>query len=224
VSDLARLLLVEDDDSLRASLADALRSCGFTVLALPDGATLLDSVATFLPDAAILDIGLGDGPDGFELAQTLRQHASCSIVFLTARDGLQDRLQGFEIGADDYIVKPFAFAELLARVRAVLRRSGRLATQVIEIRDLIFDEQNHTAVRGGQKLELTQTEFELLRVFAREPNKAFSKPQLLSLVWDFDEYDPNLVEVHVSALRKKMEARGPRMIHTVRGVGYELRA
>ena len=223
MAELARLLVIEDDDTLRESLADALRSVGFTVEAKGDGTSVLESLKTFRPDAALLDIGLNDGPDGFAIATQLRQHASMSIIFMTARDALDDRLQGFEVGADDYIVKPFAFAELLARVRAVLRRSGRLATAVIELRDLIVDEQHHTAVRAGVELELTQTEFDLLSVFAREPNRVFSKPQLLSLVWNFDEYDPNLVEVHVSALRKKMEAKGPRLIHTVRGVGYELR-
>lgn len=224
MSEAARLLVIEDDEALRDSLTDALQSTGFTVHALPDGVGALESLKTFKPDAAIVDIGLGDdSPDGFEVAEQLRKHDSLSVIFLTARDGLDDRLRGFEIGADDYMIKPFALAELLARVRAVLRRSGRLASKVIELRDLIVDEQNHSVVRGGEELVLTQTEFELLCVFAREPNKVFSKQQLLALVWHFDEYDPNLVEVHLSALRRKMEAHGPRLIHTVRGSGYELR-
>jgi DNA-binding response OmpR family regulator len=223
MAEFARLLVIEDDDALRDSLSDALRSVGFTVLAMPDGLALADVLRNFRPDAALLDIGLTRGPDGFALAEQIRAHASISVIFLTAADALDDRLRGFALGADDYVVKPFAFAEVLARVRAVLKRSGGLASQVIELRDLIFDEQNHIVVRGDVELELTQTEFELLAVFAREPNRVFSKPQLLSLVWDFAEYDPNLVEVHVSALRRKMEACGPRLIHTVRGVGYELR-
>jgi len=221
---LARLLLVEDDGALREAMTAALESCGFVVRAEPNGLDINEVVARFRPDAAILDVALGAGPDGFEIAAQIRQLASVPIIFSTAADALDDRLRGFELGADDYIVKPFAIAELLARIRAVLRRSDRLASPTIQVRDLIVDEANRLAIRDGADLELTQTEFELLSVFVRSPDRVFSKPQLLSLVWHFDEYDPNLVEVHLSALRRKMETRGVRLIHTVRGAGYELRS
>jgi DNA-binding response OmpR family regulator len=145
------------------------------------------------------------------------------VIFLTAADALQDRLTGFEAGGDDYVVKPFAMAELLARVRALLRRSGRLDSPVIEIRDLLIDDSAKQAFRSGASLDLTPTEFELLSVLARSPNEVYSKGQLLSQVWGFDAYDPNLVEVHMSALRRKLEAHGPRLVHTVRGRGYVFR-
>ena len=220
---LTRVLLVEDDDTLRDSIAVALEACGFLVRAEGDGTALDDVVETFRPDVAILDIMLGTGPTGFDLAGRLRQISGVPVIFSTAADSLDDRLRGFELGADDYIVKPFAVAELLARLRAILRRSDRLASSTWEVRDLVVDESNRVAIRDGVTLDLTRTEFELLCVFVRAPDQVFSKPQLLSLVWRFDEYDPNLVEVHLSALRKKLEAHGSRLIHTVRGQGYELR-
>ncbi len=218
-----RVLLVEDDDALRDSVVSALSAVGFTVAAQADGSSIPAIVDNFRPDVAVLDIRLPTAPDGFEVAAFLRRSAGIPVIFVTAADALEDRLRGFEVGADDYLVKPFALAELLARLRAVLRRSGRLASSTLEVRDVVVDEANRIALRGGADLKLTQTEFELLCVFARSPGRVFSKPQLLSLVWRFDEYDPNLVEVHISALRRKMELAGPRLIHTVRGAGYEMR-
>lgn len=219
-----RALLIEDDLSVREAVAIAFEGLGFVVRAQPTGEDLADTVQEFRPDVAIIDIQLPTGPDGFELARQVISLAGVPVVFLTAADGLDDRLAGFEAGGDDYIVKPFAMAELLARVRAVLRRSGRLQSPVVEIRDLLIDDNAKQAVRGGQVLDLTPTEFELLSVLARAPNQVFSKGQLLSQIWGFDSYDPNLVEVHVSALRRKLDTNGPRLVHTLRGRGYVFRA
>jgi DNA-binding response OmpR family regulator len=218
----ARVLVVEDDVALRDGISAALRGGGYEVRAEADGREIARVAEQFRPDLGVLDVRLPAGPDGFVLGAELRRSAGIPILFLTAADGLEDRLRGFEVGADDYLVKPFALAEFLARVRAVLRRSGRLSSPSREVRDLVVDEAHRVALRGGVLLELTNTEFELLCAFARSPGTVFSKAQLLSLVWGFDEYDVNLVEVHVSALRRKMDALGPRLIHTVRGAGYVL--
>jgi DNA-binding response OmpR family regulator len=133
-------------------------------------------------------------------------------------------LRGFDLGADDYVVKPFAIAELVARVKAVLRRSGRLVSTTIEVRDLVLDETTRTALRAGELVALTPLEFDLLVILAKNPDKVFSKRQLLALVWGFTDFDANLVEVHVSALRRKLEVHGPRMIETARNAGYVLRS
>jgi DNA-binding response OmpR family regulator len=219
----SRLLLVEDDMAVREAVSIAFEGLGFTVLALVTGETLEQAVEEFRPDIAILDVMLPAGPDGFELARRIVTMSGIPVIFLTAADALEDRLSGFDAGGDDYVVKPFAMAELLARVRALLRRSGRLDSPVIEIRDLLIDDSTKQAFRSGTSLELTPTEFELLSVLARSPSEVYSKGQLLSQVWGFDAYDPNLVEVHMSALRRKLEANGPRLVHTVRGRGYVFR-
>ncbi len=219
----SRALLIEDDLSVREAVAIAFEGLGFLVRASATGEALADSIQEFRPDVAIIDLQLPSGPDGFELARQVISMAGIPVVFLTASDGLDDRLAGFEAGGDDYIVKPFAMAELLARVRAVLRRSGRLQSPVIEVRDLLIDDNAKLAMRDGVLLDLTPTEFELLSVLVRTPNHVFSKGQLLSQIWGFDSYDPNLVEVHVSALRRKLDALGPRLVHTVRSRGYVFR-
>jgi two-component system OmpR family response regulator len=222
-STASRALLIEDDRSVREAVAIAFEGLGFMVKAQTTGEGLAEIVQEFRPDVAIIDIQLPAGPDGFQIARQVIALAGVPVVFLTAADGLDDRLAGFEAGGDDYIVKPFAMAELLARVRAVLRRSGRLHSPVLEIRDLLIDDNAKVAVRAGVVLELTPTEFELLSVLARSPNQVFSKGQLLSQIWGFDSYDPNLVEVHVSALRRKLDAHGPRLVHTMRSRGYVFR-
>ncbi|GAA2011426.1 response regulator transcription factor [Nakamurella flavida] len=219
----ARVLLVEDDETLRTVVADALRDNGYVVATLADGERVLEVVSGHRPDLAILDVML-PGRSGFELARVLRGEADIPVVFVTARDGVDDRLTGFDLGADDYLVKPFELAELLARVRAVLRRSGRLSASVIQVSDLVVDEDAGVVVRAGRPVDLTATELRLLTYLARNRGRVLSKTQILTQVWGYDAYDPNLVEAFVSGLRRKMEVHGDRLIHTVRGIGYRLSA
>jgi two-component system, OmpR family, response regulator len=229
-----RVLLVEDDAALRDAVSSALSGDGYTVHAEPDGTRIRQVAADFRPDLATLDVRLPQGPSGLSIARLLRDgdgdghghvsHAQLPIIFLTAADTTADRLAGFAAGADDYLAKPFAMAELLARVRALLRRAGKLTSEVWHVGDLVVDEADRTLHRNGTTIELTRTEFDLLAELGRRPGRVLSKTQLLGSVWGFASHDPNVVEVHVSALRRKLEAHGPRLIHTVRGSGYRLRA
>jgi len=179
---------------------------------------------TFRPDLAIVDVRLPPGPDDLALARHLRTVDDLPIIFVTAADAPHERLAGFAAGGDDYLIKPFLMAELLARVGALLRRSGRLRSNLLGLGDLVIDEDARTVVRAGALVALTPTEFDLLLALARHQRKVLSKLQLLSQVWGYEAYDPNLVEVHISALRRKLEAHGPRIVHTVRGTGYVARA
>lgn len=219
-----RVLLVEDDPPIRSAVEVALRSEGYEVRAEADGTLLQQVNAHFRPDLAVLDVRLPVGPDGYSMAGLLRRAGGIPLLFLTAADSVDDRLAGFRAGADDYLIKPFSMAELLARVQALLRRSGRLTSSTQQVGDLAVDDDARTVVRAGRPLDLTRTEYELLAMLMSHTGKVLSKTQLLTQVWGFDAYDPNLVEVHMSALRRKLEAAGPRLIHTVRGAGYVLRA
>jgi len=219
----ARVLLLEDEATIREAVIAALHDAGYVVHAAADGADLDATVEAFRPDLAIFDVMLPT-TDGFTLARRLRRTRDVPIVFLTARDAAGDRLRGFDAGGDDYLVKPFVMEELLARVRAVLRRSGRTSSDVVEVADLVVDEGAGWAMRHGQRIELTATELRLLGYLARHRGRVLSKLQILTQVWGYEDYDPNVVEVHVSALRRKLEAAGPRLIHTERGLGYVLRA
>ncbi len=212
-----RVAVIEDEDAVRDAVVRALRGEGFLVASFGDGVEAAEILAQ-APDLAVLDVMLGT-VDGFALASELRARRDLPVVFLTARDSVADRIAGFRLGADDYLVKPFALEELLARVRAVLRRSGR-NTAAIEAGDVLVDEVAATAIRAGSPLELTATELRLLAFLVRHRGATLSKDQLLTQVWGYDAYDPNLVEVHVSALRRKLEQHGPRVVHTVRGIGY----
>ncbi|WP_375386852.1 response regulator transcription factor [uncultured Amnibacterium sp.] len=218
----ARVLVVEDDPLIRESVAAALGRAGLACLAVPDGSGLAAAAADFRPDLALLDVSLPGPADGFALARALRRERDVAVVFVTARDSGNDRLAGFGLGADDYVVKPFVMEELIARVRAVLRRLGRVPA-TLDLGDLTIDERSSEAVRAGTLLDLTATEYRLLVHLAHERGRILSKTQLLTQVWGYDDYDPNLVEVHVSALRRKLEPHGPRILHTVRGFGYVLR-
>jgi len=211
---------VEDDDSLALALGQGLRRAGYDPLVVPDGTDLTRLVEDWHPDVALLDVSLPAGPDGFDLARWVRATIGIPVLFVTAADALADRLAGFDAGADDYLVKPFALAELLARIQVALRRVGRLTSPVVEVRDLVLDEYERTVTRSGRPIPVTPTEFNLLMVLARNAGRVLSKGQLLSSVWGFEEYDPNLVEVHVSALRRKIDRDGPSLIRTERGRGY----
>ena len=218
----ARVLIVEDEAPIRDALAVAYRQAGFDTRALPDGGRFEEQVDSYRPDLVVLDVMLPDR-NGFELAAALRARTDCAVLFLTARDELDDRLQGFAVGADDYVAKPFAVAEVLARSGAALRRLGRLPA-TMQVGDLVLDEAAAVASRGDAVLDLTGTEWRLLAYLATNRGRTMSKTQILTQVWGYEDYDPNLVEVHVSALRRKIEVHGPRLIHTVRGLGYVLKA
>jgi len=215
--------VVEDDELLRSVIAGSLRDAGHLVATSADGASAEAVAAGFGPDLALLDVML-PGRSGFEVARALRGGSDLPVIFVTALDGVDDRLTGFGLGADDYLVKPFAVAELLARVNAVLRRSGRSSAQLLVIGDLMIDEDAGIVRRAGLDLDLTATERRLLVYLAHHRGRVLSKTQILSQVWGYDAYDPNLVEAFISALRRKLELHGPRLIHTVRGVGYRLTA
>jgi two-component system, OmpR family, response regulator len=204
-----RVLFVEDEQSIRLAVEASLQGEGYHVRAEANGSAIEAVAAEFRPDLAILDVRLPVGPDGHTLARRLRSQSQLPVLFLSA--------------ADDYLVKPFAMAELLARVDALLRRAGSLSTSVMEIGDVLIDEKACTVVRGGTPIELTHIERQLLTLLARHRGQVMSKEQLLRQVWGFDGHDTNLVEVHVSSLRRKLEAHGPRIVHTMRGMGYLLR-
>ena len=219
-----RIVIVEDDAPIRSALDVALRGEGYTVLALSEGTDLLAATDGFKPDLAVLDVRLHVGPDGLTLARQLHRRSALPILFLTAADAVEDRLAGFDAGGDDYLIKPFSMAELLARVRSLLKRAGRLESATWQVGDLVVDDGARSVVRSGLTLELTRTEYDLLAALIRHVGRVLSKTQLLTQVWGFDAYDTNLVEVHMSALRRKLEQAGPRIVHTVRGSGYVLRA
>jgi two-component system, OmpR family, response regulator len=218
----ARVLVVEDDHALREAVSSSLTTQGYEVCELSDGRRLEDTVAVFRPDVAVVDVGLPAGPDGFSVGAQLCA-ASVPVVFVTAADALEDRLRGFAVGADDYLVKPFALAELLVRLGVVLRRAGWVDEASWTVGDLVVDGTRRVVTRSGCHVELTRTEFDLLAVLTRSTGVTFSKMRLLSLVWGFDGFAENLVEVHISALRRKLEAHGARLIHTERGEGYVVR-
>ena len=218
-----RVLFIEDDEAVRNALAIELRAAGYVVQAEVDGSSLEELAEGFRPDIAILDVML-PGRSGFDLAHVLRNKSDLPILFLTAKDAVSSRLAGFSAGADDYVIKPVAVEELLARLRALLRRSGRLEAEVLEVGDLILDEPARVVRRGDTMLELTPIEFQLLGFLMRNRGVVLSRLQIMSQVWGYEEHDPNLVPVHMGNLRRKLEASGPRLIHTIRGHGYVLRA
>ncbi|MBB5956113.1 DNA-binding response OmpR family regulator [Saccharothrix tamanrassetensis] len=222
MSTAARVLVIEDAEAIGAAVSSALRDAGYQVQVRPDGRDLEGELARFRPDLVVLDVML-PGRDGFVLLEVIRRTSGAGVVMLTARDGVSDRLRGLDRGADDYVVKPFVLAELVARVSAVLRRLGRTPSTV-QIGDLVVDADSAVVLRGDATVELTATELRLLRYLAAQRGRVVGKTQILTAVWGYEDYDPNLVEVHVSALRRKLEEHGPRLLHTVRGLGYVLRA
>lgn len=220
----ARILVVEDDPPIRHALEAVLRSEGYEVKAEADGRQVSKVAEDFTPDLAILDVRLPTGPGGFSICRRLRDGGDVPIMFLTAAGSIDERVEGFAAGGDDYLIKPYEARELLARVEALLRRSGRLRPAVLRVGDLVIDTEAETVSYAGTTLALTPTEYRLLLALAQHRGQVLSKVQLLTRVWAADFFDTNLVQVHVSSLRRKLEAVGPRIIHTVRATGYVLRA
>lgn len=217
----ARVLVIEDDETIREAVSSALRDTGLTLEAMADGEELEAALRTYRPAVVVLDWML-PGRDGPQLSRVIRQRGDAGVIMLTARDGVDDRLRGFSAGIDDYVPKPFAMAELVARVRALLGRLGATPT-TIRVGDLVVDESAASASRSGVPLPRTATEFRLLAYLAAQRGRVVSGTQILTQVWGYDDYSDNLVHAHISALRRKMEANGPRLVHTVRGLGYILR-
>ncbi|OBF78758.1 DNA-binding response regulator [Mycobacterium sp. 852002-51613_SCH5001154] len=215
-----RVLVVEDSETIREMVSEALTDVGYHTVGRCDGDGLEEALDGLRPDLVVLDVML-PGRDGFDLIGVIRDWGDVGIVLITARDGLEDRLRGLDGGADDYVIKPFELAELVSRVGAVLRRRGRLP-QIVQIGDLMLDADAGVAARAGRRLDLTATELRLLAFLVEQRGRIVSAGQILNAVWGYDAYDPNLVQVHVSGLRRKLEAHGPRILHTVRGIGYRL--
>jgi DNA-binding response OmpR family regulator len=216
-----RVLVIEDSETIREMVCEALADAGYHIDARADGDGLEQALDGFRPDLVVLDVMLPGRRDGFSLIDVVLGWGDVGIVMITARDGLSDRLRGLNGGADDYVVKPFELAELVSRVGAVLRRRGRLPA-VVQTGDLMVDVDAGLAARDGQRLDLTATELRLLAFLVEQRGRIVSARQILTAVWGYDAYDPNLVQVHISGLRRKLEAHGPRIVHTVRGIGYRL--
>jgi two-component system response regulator MprA len=219
-----RILVIDDDRKITAALRRGLTYNGFEVEVANEGAEGLARARAIKPDLIVLDI-LMPGLNGLDVTRQLREDSDVPILMLTARDALEDRVLGLETGADDYLVKPFAFAELLARIRALLRRRQADAPAVLRFEDLEMDTVAREAHRAGQPVALTAKEYDLLELFLRNPRRVLNRELILERVWGFDsEVDTHVLEVYVGYLRQKLEAGGaPRLIQTVRGVGYVLR-
>jgi two-component system, OmpR family, response regulator MprA len=220
----ARVLVVEDDRPIAEVLQRSLRMEGYDVRTSGDGREALDAAHAFLPDLVVLDLGL-PGLDGIEVARRLRAHDDTPILMLTARDALEARVEGLDSGADDYLVKPFERRELLARMRALLRRRPPRGAAPLVTGDLMLNPDTHDVRRGERRVDLTQREFELLEYMMRNERIVVSRQRLLDEVWGYDPFSlTNTIEVFISNLRKKLEADGePRLLHTIRGAGYVLR-
>ena len=220
-----RILVVEDDQEIAQVLQRSLRLEGYDVRLAADGVQALDDVQAFAPDLIVLDLGL-PRLDGIDVARRLREDGDdVPILMLTARDALESRVEGLDVGADDYLVKPFERQELLARMRALLRRRPPRGMAPLRVADLMLNPDTHEVQRGERKIDLTQREFELLEYLMRNERLVISRQKLLDEVWGYDPFSiTNTIEVFVSNLRRKLEADGePRLLHTVRGAGYVLR-
>jgi two-component system OmpR family response regulator len=224
----ARLLVVEDEPNILELLSASLRHAGFEVATAADGTAALAAVRRTRPDLMVLDVMM-PGLDGFEVVRRVRSEGErFPVLFLTARDSKEDTVTGLTVGGDDYVTKPFSLDELVARIRALLRRAGYApATEpshVIEFADIQLDEDAHEVTKSGELVELSPTEFNLLRFLMENAGRVLSKAQILDHVWHYDfGGDANVVESYVSHLRRKVDTTEPRLLHTVRGVGYVLR-
>jgi two-component system, OmpR family, response regulator len=223
-----RAVVVDDEDSLTDLLSIALRYEGWDVRLASDGQRAISTIRDFRPDVVVLDIMLPD-IDGITVLSRLRADGiQTPILFLTAKDSVDDRVVGLTVGGDDYVTKPFSLEELVARLRGLIRRSSitlsAAAQPIIEVGDLVMDEESYEVHRAGVLVELTATEFELLRFLMRNPRRVLSKSQILDRVWSYDFGGrSSVVEIYISYLRKKIDSLGPAMIHTVRGFGYVLK-
>jgi two-component system response regulator MprA len=224
VSSGSRVLVVDDDARLAGSLRRALSYEGHTVEVAADGPAALLAARERPPDLVVLDVML-PGIDGVEVCRRLRAASDLPILMLTARDAISDRVAGLDAGADDYLVKPFAYDELLARVRALLRRREPSGRELLHCADLVMDVSGHEVRRGQRVLELTALQFEVLEQFLRHPRQVLERDRLLQTVWGTDsDAISNVVDVTIAGLRARLEAPDePRLLHTVRGVGYVMR-
>jgi len=222
-----RVLVVDDEVNIAELLAMALRYEGWELQMAHTGTDAVATARDFRPDAVVLDIMLPDF-DGLEVLRRMRADGNdVPVLFLTAKDAVEDRIAGLTAGGDDYVTKPFSLEEVVARLRALMRRSGvsaRQSSSVLTVGDLTLDEDSHEVTRAGEEISLTATEFELLRFFMRNPRRVLSKAQILDRVWHYDfGGQANVVELYVSYLRKKVDAGRAPMIHTLRGAGYVLK-
>lgn len=220
-----RLLLVDDEDNLRSMLEAALRHSGFEVHPAANGRDALEAVPEVKPDLIVLDVMLPD-LDGFDVCQRLRSTGDRTpVLFLTARDATDDKVRGLTMGGDDYLVKPFSLDELVARINAVLRRTGNAKDDaVLACLDLELDDEAHLVTKAGTEVPLSPTEYNLLRYLMLNQGRVLSKAQILDHVWQYDfGGDGGVVETYIGYLRKKVDTTEPRLIQTVRGVGYTVR-
>ncbi|MGY3061730.1 two-component system OmpR family response regulator [Streptomyces sp. TE3672] len=225
--DPVRILVVDDEPDVTDVLAGVITGEGWKVRTAGDGATALAAARVFRPDAVVLDWMLPD-LDGLQVLRALRHEMpKVCVLFLTARDAVEDRIAGITAGGDDYVTKPYSLEEVLARLRGLLRRAGMTAgpgTNRLTVGDLTMDEEAREVRRGGATVELSRTEFELLRFLMRNPRRVLSKDQILDRVWAYNFGGrAHIVELYISYLRKKIDAGRTPMIHTVRGVGYVLK-
>ncbi|HQR79379.1 MAG TPA: response regulator transcription factor [Actinomycetota bacterium] len=224
----ARLLVADDERTILDLLCASLRHAGFDVVPANDGREALELARSYKPDVLILDVMM-PGYDGFEVVSRLRDEGlEAPVLFLTARDATEDKVRGLTVGGDDYVTKPFSLDEVLARIRALLRRTGRgpgpRGTPCLHIADLELDEDRHEVRRAGELVDLTPTEFKLLRLFMQNPNRVLSKSVILDRVWDYSfDGEASIVESYMSYLRRKVDIGQPRLLHTLRGVGYVLK-
>jgi two-component system, OmpR family, response regulator MprA len=220
-----KILVVDDDSAVSGALNRALRLEGYEVAVAADGPAALEEVAIRPPDALVLDLGLPT-IDGLEVCRRIRAAGDDTpVLILTARDAINDRVQGLDVGADDYLVKPFALAELLARLRALLRRRPNDTGELLQFSNLTLDPASREAKRGDREFPLTRIEFDLLELLLRHPRQVLTRELILDRVWGYSfDSGTNSLAVYVGYLRRKTEAGGePRLIHTARGVGYVLR-
>ncbi len=219
----ARILVVDDSPDILSIVQRGLQRRGYEVVAASDGESALRAFSREIPDLVVLDLLLPDA-DGIDLCYQMQEIAEIPVIMLTSRDGVADRVEGLRAGADDYVVKPFAMEELVARVEAVLRRRPATPAEIV-YEDLVMDVEGHRVLRGGEEIPLTPKEFMLLEVMARKPNRVFTRDALMSLLWPAsDRVDDNLLDAHATNLRQKLESGGRRrLIQTVRGIGFVLR-